>query len=79
MSLFNALGKSQKQNVQPSQADMQRELGSIKADPCTYLKGKGFNVPADMYDAKQITRYLLQTGQIGNGRLQQVMQLIGYK
>ena len=73
MSMFESLGK---QN-HPTQADMQKEIGSIKNNPGSYLKGKGFNIPSDMSDPKQITQYLLQTGQVGGGRLQQVMRMIG--
>jgi hypothetical protein len=30
-----------------------------------------------MTDPKQITQYLLQSGQVGGGRLQQVMRMLG--
>ena len=73
MSMFENLGR---QN-QPTQADMQKEVGNIKNNPASYLKGKGFNIPANMSDPKQITQYLLQSGQVGGGRLQQVMRMIG--
>ena len=54
MSLYEQLG---------SQPNMQDELNSIKSDPVSYLKAKGFNVPEQMNNAEQITRYLLQSGQ----------------
>lgn len=73
MSMFENLGR---QN-QPTQADMQKEIGSIKSNPGSYLKGKGFNIPSGMTDPKQITQYLLQSGQVGSGRLQQVMRMLG--
>lgn len=73
MGLFDQLG--QQKQMDPRQ--MQQEVGQIKAHPGTYLKGKGYNIPDGMTDAKQITQYLLQTGQIGTQRLQQVMSMLG--
>lgn len=69
----------QQQPQQPQQmpADMQRDLGGIKANPVSFLHSRGFNVPDGMTDPRQITQHLLQTGQIGGGRLQQVMRMIG--
>lgn len=70
MSLYEQLG---------GQPNMQEELSQLKASPASYLKAKGFNVPEQMSDAQQITKYLLQTGQIGNSRLQSVMRMFGRK
>ena len=72
MGIFDSLGGQQ----QP-QMNMQQELGNIKSNPGPYLKRLGFNIPDGMTDAKQITQYLLQTGQVGVNRLQQVMRMIG--
>lgn len=83
MGIFDQLGRQgQKQATQgmnPAQMRqaMQQEVGKISAHPGDYLKEKGFTIPDGMTDAGQITQYLLQTGQIGNQRLQQVMQIIG--
>ena len=74
MSFFDSLGKQPAQQQAP---DMRKEIGNIKANPGSYLKGKGFNIPAGMSDPKQITQYLLQSGQVGGGRLQQVMRMLG--
>lgn len=71
MSFFDSLGKQQQA------PDMRQEIGNIKANPGSYLKGKGFNIPSGMTDPKQITQYLLQSGQVGGGRLQQVMRMLG--
>ena len=71
MSFFDSLGKQQQA------PDMRQEIGNIKTNPGSYLKGKGFNIPSGMNDPKQITQYLLQSGQVGSGRLQQVMRMIG--
>ena len=82
MGLFDQLGKApqqQRQQMDPRQMQqqMQKEVGQIKAHPGTYLKQYGYNIPDGMTDAKQITQYLLQTGQIGTPRLQQVMSMLG--
>lgn len=74
MSFFDSLGKQPSQQQAP---DMRQEIGNIKANPGSYLKGKGFNIPSGMTDPKQITQYLLQSGQVGGGRLQQVMRMLG--
>lgn len=81
MGLFDQLGMQPQQGQQMDprqmQQQMQQEIGQIKAHPGSYLKGKGYNIPDGMTDAKQITQYLLQTGQIGTPRLQQVVSMLG--
>lgn len=69
MSIFDSLG-----NQQP---DMRQEISRIQQNPLSYLKSKGFNIPQGMNDPKQITQYLLQSGQVGGNRLQQVMRMLG--
>ena len=73
MSLFDKLG----QQASQSGEDLRNALGSIKSDPCTFLQGRGFSIPGGMSDPKQITQHLLRTGQIGNGKLQQVLRMLG--
>ena len=76
MGLFDRLGGQQaQQQITPDM--MRQEIGSIKANPGQYLSGRGFNIPDGMTDPKQITQHLLQTGQVGGNRLQQVMRMIG--
>ncbi len=81
MGIFDSLGR---QNPQPtaqqqraSYEAMMQDVGQISSNPGTYLKAKGFKIPEGMSDAKQITQYLLKTGQVGTPRLQQVMQFLG--
>lgn len=88
MGIFDTLGKqapsrapqTQAQQMDPRQMQqaVQQEIGQIKAHPGDYLKQKGYNIPENMTDAKQITQYLLQTGQVGTPRLQQVMSMFGF-
>lgn len=74
MSFFDSY---KQQQTQSQQQNMNAELGNIKSNPGAYLKSRGFNIPEGMNDPRQITQYLLRTGQVGNGRLQQVMRMIG--
>lgn len=80
MSLFDQLGQqpTQGQQMDPRQMQqhMRQEIGQIKAHPGTYLKGKGYNIPDGMTDAKEITQYLLKTGQVGAPRLRQVVSML---
>ena len=72
MSLFDRIAQQpqEQQGITP-------EMGRIQADPAAYLQQRGFNIPQGMTDPKQITQYLLQSGQVGGGRLQQVMRMLG--
>lgn len=77
MSLFDRIAQ-QPQEQQGITPDMMRaEMGRIQANPAAYLQQRGFNIPQGMTDPKQITQYLLQSGQVGGGRLQQVMRMLG--
>jgi hypothetical protein len=51
-------------------------IQQVKSDPVGFLKGKGFNIPDGMNDPRQITSYLLQTGQVGNQRMQMAQQML---
>lgn len=77
MGLFEKLGQSGQQTPQITPQDMRNEMARIQRNPAAYLKARGLNIPGGMTDPKQITQHLLRTGQIGNGRLQQVMRMLG--
>ena len=87
MGIFDSLGKqgasrapqTQAQQMDPRQMQqaMRNEIGQIKAHPGDYLKKAGYTIPDGMTDAGQITQYLLRSGQIGGGRYQQVMRMLG--
>ena len=87
MGLFDKLvgnGPSvqQGQQTQPTQItpDMvRREIINLQQNPAAYLKQRGFSLPANINasDPRQITQYLLQSGQIGSGRLQQILRGLG--
>lgn len=78
MSIFEKLHQQgQQQPRQISQEEMRTEIGRIQADPGAYLQQRGFTIPQGMTDPRQITQHLLQSGQVGQGRLQQVMRMLG--
>lgn len=81
MGIFDSLGRQNPlpmaQMQRASYEAMMQDVGQISSNPGTYLKAKGFKIPEGMSDAKQITQYLLKTGQVGTPRLQQVMQFLG--
>jgi hypothetical protein len=77
MSIFEKLHKQGQQQRQISPDEMRTEIGRIQADPGAYLQQRGFTIPQGMTDPRQITQHLLQSGQVGQGRLQQVMRMLG--
>lgn len=80
MPLFDKIGKkpeSRESGQQVTPEMMRQEIGNISADPGAYLGRRGFNIPKGMTDPKDITTYLLKTGQVGGSRLQQVMRMLG--
>ena len=57
-------------------ADMVQQL---KSDPAAFLQSRGLQVPqgVDMSNPQSIINGLMRSGQIGNERFRQVMQMIG--
>ena len=74
--MFEALGQRPQQNQQQTQ---QQALQEIKSNPAEYLKKMGYNLPSgiDTRNPQSIINGLVQTGQIGNGRVQQLMRMFG--
>lgn len=79
MGLFDRLGQPAQAEQQQITPDMMRqEVNTIKANPSSYLQRYGFSIPDGMTDPKQITQHLLRSGQVGGGKLQQVMRMLGH-
>jgi len=85
MGLFDKLGQgaapapAQGQQITP---DMVRaEVGNIRQNPAAYLSRYGMKIPEgiNVNDPREITTYLLRSGQIGGGRVQQIFQMLGMK
>ena len=71
MSLFGNRNRQQPQ-MMPQQA-----VSQLQADPVGTLKQQcGWNIPVDMNNPRQMVQHLVQTGQVPQGPLQQVMQIM---
>lgn len=68
MSIFESLGQQQ---MNPQQVMQQ-----LRSNPAAMLKQRGLNIPAGMTNPQQIVQHLVNSGQIPNARLQQVMQMM---
>lgn len=79
MGIFQSLGQQMpsQRSQQDAMQSMRNEVGQISSNPGKYLKAKGYDIPDGMTDAREITQYLLQTGQVGVPRLRQVVQMFG--
>lgn len=72
--MFDTLGNQGQMPQQ--QANLVQQ---IKNDPADFLGHAGYNIPngIDTSNPMAIINSLMQTGQIGNGRYQQVMRMLG--
>lgn len=70
MSIFDSLGGMKQQN--PMQMVQQ-----LQANPAAMLRSRGLNIPDGMSNPQQIVQHLVQSGQVPNSRLQQIMQMMG--
>lgn len=70
MSLFDSLG-GRPQQMNPMQAMQQ-----LRNNPVAMLRQRGMNVPDGMTDPQQIVQHLVNSGQIPNSRLQQILQMM---
>ena len=73
MSLFDSLGSQQKS--QPFQNPAQA-LQKLRTNPAETLKAAGINIPNGMTNPQQIIQLLIQSGQVPQSRLTQVMQMM---
>lgn len=77
MSIFDSLsGENQRQN-QPAQITPQQAMAQLQADPVGVLGKIGLNVPSGMNNPQQMVQHLMQTGQVPQNKLFQVMQMMG--
>lgn len=68
MSLFDSLG-GQQQLQNPQQL-----LAELKAHPAAMLQRFGFTLPDGISDPQQIIQHLMQSGQITQSRVNQIMR-----
>ena len=55
----------------------QQLLQQLRTDPAGMLRQRGLNIPAGMNNPQQILNHLMQTGQVPNAKVQQIMQMMG--
>lgn len=72
MSLFGNGNQRQGQRVSPMQAWQQ-----FQQNPIGQLRQIGFNIPDGLNSGQEVMQHLVQTGQVPQGHLQQVMQMMG--
>ena len=48
----------------------------LESNPIQILRNAGYNIPNGMTDPKTLSRYMIQTGQVRNGRLQTVQKVL---
>ena len=83
MGLFDKLGQgtapapAQGQPAQITPDMVRQEVGNIRQNPSAYLGRYGMKIPDGMNDPREITTYLLRSGQIGGGRVQQIFKMLG--
>lgn len=84
MGLFDKLGQgtapapTQGQPAQITPDMVRQEVGNIRQNPAAYLGRYGMKIPDGMNDPREITTYLLRSGQIGGGRVQQIFKMLGF-
>ena len=61
---------------QQPRVTMQDALGQLQHDPAGILRKAGFNVPGNLSNPQQIVQHLMQTGQVPQSRMAQVMQML---
>lgn len=73
--VFESLDKSQSQGTRQ---DPRQMLGQLKADPVSFMRQLGYNVPdgIDLRNPGSIISALMQSGQVPGSRYQQVMSMM---
>ena len=68
--LFNALGGMAMGGMNPMAI-----LNQLKANPLSFLRQKGFNVPDNLSNPNDIIQHLMNTGQINQAQYNQARQM----
>lgn len=68
-SLYKTLG-----NQGPAQM-----IAQIKQNPAAFLSRAGLNIPQGMTDPGAMIQHLVQSGQVPQSRINQIMQMVGGK
>lgn len=79
MSLFDSLGAKNQQQGSAPQEKARQAMAELQANPAGVLGNLGLNIPAGMTDPQQMVQHLMQTGQVPQGRLTQVLKMMGIR
>jgi len=56
--------------------NMQQQLEQIRNNPQQFIQQAGWNIPQEMMNNPQaMVMHLIQTGQVGGQKMQQIMQM----
>jgi hypothetical protein len=76
------VSKSQSMPTQTARPNPMQFMGQFMQNPLGALRQAGFNIPNGMNDPRQIVNHLINNGQLGGARLNQLRgmaQMIGKK
>lgn len=73
-ALFSALNGSVSAGVSQGNINAMQMLNALRSDPVSVLRSRGLNIPDGMNNPQQIINHLLQSGQVPQGRYQQLLQ-----
>lgn len=85
MGFLNSLRQQNGQNGRAYPQQNQQELATqnssptlqeFRSNPIAYLRADGYQIPDGMTDPKQLTQYIIKTGQVRNGRLGLIQKAI---
>ena len=86
MGLLDRIGKNQNgprnqwqqgRQAQPQQGNPMQMLQMLKKDPAGSLRRAGYSIPNGVNDPQKLTMHLINSGQVGNDRIQMVRQMLG--
>ena len=82
MGFLNSLRRENSQNGRVYQTQEQQEqrhspnIQELRSNPVGLLRAEGYQIPDGMTDPKQLTQYIIQSGQVRNGRLGMIQKVI---
>lgn len=79
MGIFDSLGRGQAvrgQGIQNGPRNPIQMLQMLKRNPIGIVHQAGFTIPNGMTDARQITKYLLDSGQVGQNQISAIQNAV---
>lgn len=72
--LYNVLNGSTSAGAQQGITNPFQMLNALRTNPSAILRARGLNVPDGINNPQEIINHLLQSGQVPQGRYQQLLQ-----